>query len=135
MTMEVRNLLSCAVLETSSCGSAHSSPRRPTPAAVPMTPPQKPEGPVDTSSQASAEVLEASLEGIPTSISPITAISRTRSVTPLVDELELQANGNKALEDFLSTKASIDTCRWRAMWELSIALHQSEFQAAEYQRS
>ena len=52
---------------------------------VPTTPPQKPEGllqPVDTSSQVSIEVAEASLEDIPTSISPIAAISRTRSVTP-----------------------------------------------------
>ena len=134
MTMEVRNLLSQAVLETSSCGSEHSSPRRPIPVAAPMTPPQKPERPpqpVDTSSQASTKVAEASLEDIPTSISPVAAISRTRSITPPVDELELWANTNKALEDFLATKASIDAHRWRAMWELSVALHQSESQAAE----
>ena len=56
MTMEVRNLLSWAMLEMSSCRSEHSSPRRPTPVAVPPTPLQKPEGPpqpVDTSSQTS----------------------------------------------------------------------------------
>ena len=61
---------------------------------VPMTPPQKPEGPlhpVDTSSQVSTEAAEASLEDIPTSISPIAAISRTGSITPLVDAMELQA--------------------------------------------
>ena len=124
MTMGVRNLLSQAVLETSSCRSENLSPRRPTPVATPMTLPQKserPPQPVDTSSQASAEAAEASLEDIPASISPIAAISRTRSVTPPVDELELQENANKALEDFLSTKASIDAHRWRAMWELSIA--------------
>ena len=70
MTMEVRNLLSWAVLEMSSCRSEHSSPRRPTPVAVPMTPPQKPERPsqpVDTSSWVSAKVAEASLEDIPPS--------------------------------------------------------------------
>ena len=134
MTMEVRNLLSQAVLETSSCRSEHSSPRRPTPVAVPMTPPLKPEGPcllVDTSSQMSAEMAEAFLEDIPTSIFPIAAISRTGSITPPVDELELWANANKALEDFLTTKASIDACRWRAMWELRVALHWSESQPAE----
>ena len=43
MTMEVRNLLSQEVLETSSCRSKDLSPRRPTPVAVPMTPLQKPE--------------------------------------------------------------------------------------------
>ena len=85
MTVEVRNLLSQAVLEVSSCGCKHSCPRRPTPVVVPMTLPQKPEGPlwpVDTSSQASIEVAEASLEDIPNSISPIAAVSRTRTVTP-----------------------------------------------------
>ena len=134
MTMEVRNLLSQAILETSSCRSKHWSPRRPTPVVVPMTPPEKPEGslwPVDTSSQASAKAAEASLEDIPTSISPIAAISRTGSITPPMDELELRANANKALEDFLNTKASIDTCRQRAVWELGIVFCQNKSHAAE----
>ena len=53
MTTEVRNLLSQAILEISSCRSENLTPRRHTPAIVPMTPLQKPEGPlwpVDTSS-------------------------------------------------------------------------------------
>ena len=57
---------------------------------VPMPPPQKSEEllqPVDTSSQVIAEVVEASLEGIPTSISPTADASRTRSITPPVDAL------------------------------------------------
>ena len=127
MTMEIRNLLSQAVLE-------HLSPRRPTSVAVPMTPPQKPEGPpwpVDTSSQVSAEAADASLEDIPTSISPIAAVSRTGSITPLVDAMELQANANKALKDLLTTKASIDTHRWRAVWELGVVLCCNESQAAK----
>ena len=37
----------------------------------------------------------------------------------------------KPLEDLLTTKASIDTCRWRAIWKLAIELHQNEFQAAK----
>ena len=132
--MEVRNLLSQAVLEMSSCGSEHSSPRRPTPVAVPMTPLQKPERPpwpVETSSQASTEAAEASLEDIPASISPIAAVSRTGSITPLVDAMELQANANKALEDLLTTKASIDAHRQRAIWELGIVLCCNESQAAK----
>ena len=134
MTLEVRNLLSQAVLETSGCGSKHLSPRRPTPVAVPTTPLQKPEGPpwpVGISSQVSTEAAEASLEDIPTSIYPIAAVSRTRSVSPLVDGMELQENANKALKDLLTTKASIDTYRQRAVWELGIVLHQNESQAAE----
>ena len=133
MTMEVSNLLSQAVLEASSCESEHLSPRKPTPVVVPMTPPQKSEGPllpVDTPSQVSVEEAEAFLEDIPTSISPIAAISRTRHISPLVDKVELWANANKALDDLLNTKGSIDARRWRAVWELGIILHQNESQVA-----
>ena len=121
------------MLEASSCRSEHFPPRRPTPVAVPTTPPQKPEGPpwpVVTSSQVSIKVAEASLEDIPTSISPIAAVSRTRSVTPLTDVMELWANANKALDDLLTTKASINGQRQRAVWELGIVLCQNESQAA-----
>ena len=123
--MEVSNLLSLAMLEVSSCEFKHLSPRRPTPAVVLMTPPWKPDGPlqsVDTSSQASVKEAEASLEDIPTNISPIAAVSRTGSVTSLMDITELQMNANKAVNDLLTTKASIDAHRWRAVWELGVAL-------------
>ena len=107
MTTEVSNLLSQAVLEASSCETKHSSPRRPTPAVVLMIPPQEPKGqlqPVETSSQVSVEEAEASLEDIPTGISPIAAVSRTRSVSPPEDIMELQTSVNKALNDLLTTK-------------------------------
>ena len=99
-----------------------------------MTAPQKPERPpwpVDTSSQVSAKVAEASLMDIPASITPIAAVSRTRSITPLVDTIDLCANANKALQDLLTTKASIDAHRQRAIWELGIVLCHNESQAAE----
>ena len=99
---------------------------------VPTTPSQKPEGPfqsVDTSSQVSVKAMEASLEDIPAGISPIAAVSRTGSFTPLMDSVELWPNANKALNDLLSTKASIDVQRWRAIWELGVVLHQNEYQA------
>ena len=79
----------------------------------------------------STEVAEASLEDIPASISPIAAISRSRSITSPVDAMELWANANKALEDLLTTEASIDACRQRAIWELGIVLHWNESQAAK----
>ena len=132
MTMEVRNLLSHMMLETSGCKSENSTPRRPNQVAV-LSPQRSEEllHPVDTSSQASTKVAEASLEGIPTSISPITAVSRAGSVTPPVDAMELQANANKALKDLLTTKASKDAHRWRAIWELGMELHQNKSQVAE----
>ena len=134
MTMEVRNLLSHMMLEISGCKSKNLTPRRPNQVAIPMPPPQKSEEllePVDTSSQASAEVVEASLEGIPTSISPVAVASRAGSIIPPVDAMELWANAKKALEDLLTTKASIDAHRQRAIWELGTELHQNESQAAE----
>ena len=133
MTTEVSNLLSQAVLEASSCESQHSSPRRPTTAVVFMSLPQKPEGlpwPADTSSKASIDEGEASPEVIPTNIFPIVAISGSGSISPTVDLTELWTNANKALDELLSTKGSIDARRQRAVWELGMMLCQNESQAA-----
>ena len=118
ITKEVRDLLSQVILETSGHGSKSSTLRRPHPVVILMPPSHHPKEllqPVDTSSQASAEMEEASLEGIPTSISPIAVTSRSESIIPLVDAMELCTNANKALEELLTTKASIVTCRWRAI--------------------
>ena len=82
--MEVRSLLSQAMLEMSGCKSKNLTLRRPKPVVIPMSPPQKTEEllhPVDTSSQVSAKVAEASLVGIPISILPIAAASRAGSIT------------------------------------------------------
>ena len=50
---------------------------------------KEPLQPVDTSSQVSAEMAEVSLEGIPTSISPIAMASRSGSIDPPTDAMEL----------------------------------------------
>ena len=87
---------------------------------IPMTLPQESKEllqPVDKSSQVSAEMAEASLKGIPTSISPITTVSRPESVTPPADPMELQGNANKTLKELLTTKASIDSHSWRGILE------------------
>ena len=39
-------------------------------------------------------------------------------------------NANKALDDLLSTKGSIDARRWRAVWDLGVLLCQTESQVA-----
>ena len=134
MTREVRDLLSQAILEMSGHGSERSTLRRLHPTTVLTPPSHQPKELlqlVDTSSQMSVEMAETSLEGIPTSISPIVATSRSESITPLVDAVELCTNANKALEELLTTKASIDTCRQRAIWELGTELCQNESQAVE----
>ena len=100
MTMKVRNLLSPVMLDMSGHGSKNSTLRRPNPVVVLMPPPQKQKEllqPVDTLSQVSAKMAEASLEGIPTSISPIATTTRSGSITPPADAGELWENANKAL--------------------------------------
>ena len=74
--------------------------------------------------------MEASLEDIPANVSPIAAVSRSRNISPLLDLVELHTNANKALDDLLSTKESIDARRWRAVWELGVILCQNESQMA-----
>ena len=44
---------------------------------------------------------------------------------------ELQENANKALEELLATKASIDACRQTAIWELGIELCWNESETTE----
>ena len=99
MTREVRDLLSWAMLEMSGHSSESSTLRRPHPATVLMPPSHQPKKLlqlVDTSSQVSIEMAETSLEGIPISISPIAVTSRSESISPPVDAMELHANANKA---------------------------------------
>ena len=117
-----------AVLEASSCESQQSLPRRVTTTVVLMSLPQRPEGlplPADTSSQASIDKGEASLEDIPTNISPIAAISGSDSTSTSMDLAEFWTNANKALNNLLSTKGSIDARRWRAVWDLGMKLCQN----------
>ena len=134
MTMEVRNLLSQVILETSGFRSENLTPRGPNPVVILMPQPHKPKELlqlVDTSSQVSAEMAGASLEGIPISISPLAATSRSGSITPPADATELWENDNKALKELLTTKASIDAHRQRAVWELGMELHQNKSQVSE----
>ena len=138
MTMDVGNLLSQVMLDMPGPGSKNSTPRRPNPVVIFIPPPHKPKEllqPSDTSSQASAqeeaEMAEASLEGVPTTISPIAATTRSESITPPADAAVLWENANKALKELLDMKASIDACRWRAAWELGMELHQNESKATK----
>ena len=121
------------MLDTSGHGSGNSTLRRPNPVVILTPPPHKPkELPqlVDTSSQLStrddAKMAEASLEGVPTTISPMSVTTRSRSITPPADVAELWEIANKALEELLATKASIDAHRQRAIWELDMELCQNE---------
>ena len=119
-------------------GSGNLTPKRPNPVVVLTPPPHKLKELsklVDTSSQVSTiddvKMAEASLEGVPTTISPTAVTTWSRSITPPADMAELWEKANKALEELLATKSSIDTCRWRAIGELGMELHQNESETAE----
>ena len=138
MTLEVGNLISQVMLDAPSPGSENSNLRRPNPVVVLTLLPHKPKELlqlVDTLSQASAQeetkMAEASLEGVPTTLSPIAVITRSESITPPTDTAELWENANKALKELLAMNASIDACRWRAVWELGMEPCQNESKATK----
>ena len=104
IAVEVDNLLTQAMADVSGCKSKHSPLGKIATVAVIMSPPQKSEAllqPVNTSSQASVEGAEASLEDLPANISPIAAAYSSRSVSPPVDPSELWANANTAIDNLL----------------------------------
>ena len=93
------------------------------------SPPHKSEAPplsVDTSSQASMEEVEASLEGLPANISPIAAVYSSSSASQSVDPTELQTDANIATDHMLCVKRFTDLKRQWVIWELGLLLHQSE---------
>ena len=83
------------------------------------------------STQDDVKMAEVPLEGVPTTISPIAVTTRSGSITPTADVAELQEKANKALEELLANKSSIDAHRWRAIWELGMELCQNESETAE----
>ena len=85
-----------------------------------------PAPPVDTSSQASVEEGEASLENNPVNISPTTATYSSCSDSPVVDIMELQIDANLATNHMLSVKRSTDLKRQQVIWELGVLLCQIE---------
>ena len=89
---EVDDLLTQAMPDKSSCKSNHSPIGKVTTVEAVASPPRKSEAsprPVDTSSQASMEEAEASVECLPTNVSPIATACSSRSASPSVDPIEL----------------------------------------------
>ena len=132
MTMEVRELLSQAMLDTSGHVAGNLTPKRPNPMVILTPPPHKlrdPSGLVDTSSQVctpdDADMAEASLEEIPTVTSPTAETPGPSDGALLTDASYLQEVANKALGGLLATKSSINTHQWKLVLELGIGLCQN----------
>ena len=114
---EVDNLLTQAMADTSSCKSKQSSLEKTATVAATTSPPHRSEvttPPADTSSQASIKETEGSLEDVPTNISLIAAAYSSRSISPPVDPSELQANANRAIDNMLHLKGTLNIKRQRA---------------------
>ena len=79
--------------------------------------------PMDTSSQASVEEGEASLESHPINVSPTTVAYSSHSESPTADLMELQEDANLAANHMLLVKRSMDLKRQQVVWELGASLH------------
>ena len=86
--------------------------------------------PIDTSSQASLEEGEASLESNPVNISLTPAVYSSCSGIPTVDLTELRMDANLAANHMLSVKRSTDLKRQQITWELGLQLHQNKAKEA-----
>ena len=86
--------------------------------------------PIDTSSHASGEDGEASLESNPVNISPTAAAYSSQSGSPMVDLMELQTDTNLAANHMLSIKRSTDLKRQQIIWELVLQLCQNKAEEA-----
>ena len=86
--------------------------------------------PVNTSSQASMEEVETSLECLPTNVSPITTTCSSSSASPSADPTELQADANMAADHMLHVKRSTDLKRQHVIWELGLMMCRSEVDEA-----
>ena len=111
------------------CKSEHSTMGEEAAMGADIPPPQKaevPAPPLDTSSQASVEEMETSLESNPINVYPPMATCSSHSDSPTVDLTELQEDANLAANYMLSVKRSSDLKRQWAIWEFKASLHQQE---------
>ena len=114
LTAEVDDLLKWGMADDSSHKSEQSATGMAATAEAVMSLSHKLEAlalPIDTSSQASVEEGEASLESNPVNISPTAAMYSSCSGSPMVDLTELQTDANLAANHMLSVKRSTDLKR------------------------
>ena len=115
------------------CKPEHSAMGEEAAMQADIPPPQKAEVPapsLDTSSQASVEEMEASLESNPINVYPPMATCSSHSDSPMVDLMELQADTNLAANYMLSVKRSLDLQRQWAIQEFEALLCQQEAKEA-----
>ena len=133
LATEIDNLLIQAMADNSSCESEHSAMGKAATVEAAMSPSHKLEAPplpVNTSSQASMEEREASLESNPANISPIAVTYSSHSASPVMDRAELQMDANLATNHMFCVKRSMDLKRQWVIWEEGLLLCQNEAKEA-----
>ena len=136
--MEVSELLSQAVLDTSGIASRTSTPKRPGSLALATLLPLKPEDStklVDTSSQVStpedSEMDISTREEIHVSPPPLVETPGPNGEAPSMDVAQLQEEANKALDHLLVTRSSLDARQRRQVSDFAMALCQIELETTE----
>ena len=138
MTMEVSELLSQAVLDTSGLASRSSTPKRPSSLALATLLPLKLKDSaklVDTSSQVStpedADMDDPTLEEIQTSPTPLVKTLGSSGEAPFMDVTQLQEEANKALGQLLVTRSSLNAWQRKKVSDFGMALYQNELETTE----
>ena len=130
---EVNDLLNWGMVDDYNCKSEHSALGKEAATEADMPPPQKvevPAPPLDTSSQASAEEAETSLESNPPYSYSIATTVSSHSDSPAVDLTGLQEDANLAANYMLSVKRSLDLKRQQAIQNFDASLCQEEAKEA-----
>ena len=86
--------------------------------------------PLDTSSQASAAEMEASMESNPIGTSLTAVAHSSHSSSPIADLPELQSDVHLAVNSMFTTRRSSDLKIQCAIQDYEASLHQSEAEAA-----
>ena len=130
---EVNDLINQGMVEDYNHKPEHSTMGEEAAAGTDILLPLKVEAsapPLDTSSQASIEEMETSLESSPINIYPPTAACSDCSESPTIDLMELQADANLAANYMLSIKRSLDLKRQWAILDFKALLCQQEAKEA-----
>ena len=118
---EVDDLLNRGMVDDYNCKSEHSPSGKEIATEADIPPPHKVEvlaPPLDTSSQASVEEVDTSMESNPINIYPTTDAGSSRSNSPMVDFMELQEDANLAANYMLTVKG-LQTSKNNGQFEIS----------------
>ena len=130
---EVNDLINRGMTDNYNHKPEHSAMGEEAAAGADVFPPSKVEvsaPPLDTSSQASVEEMETSLESNPINVHSPMATGSNCSDSPMIDLMELQVDANLAANHMLSIKRSSDLERQQAIQDFEALLHQQEAEEA-----